>query len=142
MLGNEKNFFVFKASDEPALRKKMRDILKPCKISLDETIKLDDEDNTGNVSLEGILETFEIMELEFEDRLLQYIIFLMFKNAKDIDHLKYKPLFDVIDEKEEKQEEKKASSEMSRPETKRDESYGDFSREEPKEEQEPPEEEE
>ncbi len=86
--------------DENPLRKEIWKQLAGCKLSLEETIKLDDDNDTGMVSLEGLKESFEVMELELEDKYMEYIYYVMFKESEDLEHIKYQPLFDLLDEED------------------------------------------
>ena len=66
------------------------------KNSIEETIKLDDENNKGFVSLEGLKENFEIMEIKMSDRLEEFIYYFIFLKSQNIEWMEYKPLIDLI----------------------------------------------
>ena len=61
------NYHIFKESEIEDLKKQIRKELHSYKNSIEETIKLDDENNKGFVSLEGLKESFEIMEIKMND---------------------------------------------------------------------------
>jgi len=48
------------------------------KNTIEETIKLDDESNKGYVTLEGIKESFEIMEIQLDKKLEDFIYYFLF----------------------------------------------------------------
>ena len=62
--GSLDQYEVFTSADIEALKKQVRRELGGVKTSIEETIKLDDDENKGWVSLEGLKESFEVMELK------------------------------------------------------------------------------
>jgi hypothetical protein len=76
--GDEQPWSVFNDAEVSKLRREVRSQLAPCKVSLEETIKLDDDEEKGFVSLEGLKESFEVMELKLDARLEDFIFFFMY----------------------------------------------------------------
>jgi len=48
---------------------------------------LDDEDKRGWVSLEGLKESVEIMELRLDSRLEEFIYYFMFLGSQNVDRI-------------------------------------------------------
>lgn len=94
----EKAYLVFSKQDQAKNEKRLKDKLASCKMSLEETIKLDDDMNTGFVTYEGIKESFEIMDLELEPDLEEYILYYIFKHSTSVEKLKYMSLIELLDE--------------------------------------------
>ena len=57
---------IFQQSEIEGLKKKVRKELASLKNSVEETIKLDDENNKGFVALDGLKESLEIMEIKID----------------------------------------------------------------------------
>ena len=66
-------------------------------MSLEETIKLDDDMNSGFVTLEGLKESFEIMELEIDEKLEEFIFFYIFCSSSSCQYMKYGVLIELLD---------------------------------------------
>lgn len=96
--GDEQPWSVFNDAEVSKLRREVRSQLAPCKVSLEETIKLDDDEEKGFVSLEGLKESFEVMELKLDARLEDFIFFFMYSQSSDVEHIRYQCLFDLLDE--------------------------------------------
>ena len=90
------NYYIFKESEIEDLKKQIRKELHSYKNSIEETIKLDDENNKGFVSLEGLKESFEIMEIKMNDRLEEFMYYFLFLKSQNIEWIEYKPLIDLI----------------------------------------------
>ncbi len=75
---NERDYLVFSESEVPQLLRQVRKELTSCKMSLEETIKLDDDENKGFVSYEGLKESFEVMELSIESKLEEFILYYIY----------------------------------------------------------------
>ena len=96
--GSEKEYTVFTKAEESKLEKEVRAALANCKMSLEETIKLDDDMNSGFVSLEGLKESFEVMELEINPLLEEFIFYFIFKNSSSCEKMRYPALIDLLDQ--------------------------------------------
>ncbi len=94
----KESYRVFSQAQVEALKKEVRKALCMNKVSLEETIKLDDDDETGVVSLEGIKESFEVMELELGDELMEFIFYWIFRESKNTEEMKYGVLLSLLDE--------------------------------------------
>ena len=90
------NYHIFKESEIEDLKKQIWKELHSYKNSIEETIKLDDENNKGFVSLEGLKESFEIMEIKTNDWLEEFMYYFLFLKSQNIERIEYKPLIDLI----------------------------------------------
>ena len=89
---------------------------------------MDDDNGTGEVSMEGIQESFEIMEIELESNVMEFIFYWMYKDSTDINHLKYKALFDILEEEiieEDGDFEENESSQKVQEQSQKTESYAE-----------------
>lgn len=90
------NYHIFNDSEIEDLKKQIWKELYSYKNSIEETIKLDDENNKGFVSLEGLKESFEIMEIKMSDWLEEFMYYFLFLKSQNIEWIEYKPLIDLI----------------------------------------------
>jgi hypothetical protein len=84
------------------LKKQVKKALQNVKGSFEESIYLDDEDKKGFVSLEGLKESVEIMELKIDSRLEEFIYYFMFQTSQNVERVQYGPFLKLLDEPEEK----------------------------------------
>lgn len=101
-------YFIFNQSEIEPLKKKLRKELSPFLSSIEETIKLDDETNKGYVSLEGLKESFEIMEIKFDQKLEEFVYYFLFLKSQNVERIEYKPLIDLLNEIDESFEKQKS----------------------------------
>ena len=94
----ERDYNVFSEGEIKDFIKQVKKELASCKMSLEETIKLDDDEDRGYVSIEGLKESFEVMELNIEPKLEEFILFYIFQHSDNIQQMKYKVLIDMLDE--------------------------------------------
>lgn len=73
-------------------------------MSLEETIKLDDDEEKGYVSYEGLKESFEVMGLELDTKLEEFIYFYIFSKSESTDRMKYPELISLLDEVNDEQD--------------------------------------
>lgn len=99
--GELEKFFIFNQSEIEPLKKKLWKELSPFLSSIEETIKLDDETNKGYVSLEGLKESFEIMEIKFDPKLEEFVYYFLFLKSQNVERIEYKPLIDLLNEVDE-----------------------------------------
>jgi len=90
------NYHIFKETEIEDLKKQIWKELHSYKNSIEETIKLDDENNKGFVSLEGLKESFEIMEIKMNDWLEEFMYYFLFLKSQNVERIEYKPLIDLI----------------------------------------------
>ena len=74
----ERDYNVFSEGEIKDFIKQVKKELASCKMSLEETIKLDDDENKGFVSYEGLKESFEVMELSIEPKLEEFILYYIY----------------------------------------------------------------
>ena len=101
-------YFIFNQSEIEPLKKKLWKELSPFLSSIEETIKLDDETNKGYVSLEGLKESFEIMEIKFDQKLEEFVYYFLFLKSQNVERIEYKPLIDLLNEIDESFEKQKS----------------------------------
>ena len=91
-------YSIFTNDEVDQYKGKIINQLKSFKISLEESVKIDDENDTGLISLENLKETFEVLEIELEQDIMEFLIYWIYRSSTDIDHLKYSALFDLLDQ--------------------------------------------
>lgn len=101
---DESDYLTFTDDEVKQLKKQVKAQLVSCKMSLEETIKLDDDEGTGLVSLEGLKESFEVMDLTIDPKLEEFIMYFIFKQSESIHKMKYMILIDLLDEVDEDSE--------------------------------------
>ena len=80
----ERDYNVFSEGEIKDFIKQVKKELASCKMSLEETIKLDDDEDRGYGSIEGLKESFEVMELNIEPKLEEFILFYIFQHSDNI----------------------------------------------------------
>lgn len=64
--GELQKYSIFQPTEIETLKNQIKRALQGCKGSFEESIYLDDEDKNGWVSLEGLKESVDIMELRLD----------------------------------------------------------------------------
>jgi len=73
--------------------------LASCKNTLKETIQLEDYEEEGVITLAGLKEAFETMDIDLDDDVMDYLLFVIYQRSESLDKLKYQALFDLLDGK-------------------------------------------
>lgn len=81
------------------LNDKILKLLSSCKNTLKETIKLEDYEEEGIITVAALKEAFETMDIDLDDDMLDYILYVMYQKSESLSKLKYQPLFDLMDGK-------------------------------------------
>ena len=82
------------------MKKRVRALLQGCKMSLGETIKLDDERETGVVTIDNLREAFETLDLDVPRDVLDFILFIVFRRSESTKRMQYEALLELLDESE------------------------------------------
>lgn len=99
--GENQPYKIFSAQDERRLKNEVRELLSRCRETLEETVQLDDDEQKGSVSLEGLKESFEVMEIELSPEVEEFLWWFIFRESDDTDEMKYSALFAMLDEVDE-----------------------------------------
>ena len=76
--------------------KKLREVIEPAKITLHEAIKLEDYNEVGHVPYEAMKEAIQMLDLDLESELEEFIFLLIYRESLSSEELKYDVLFERI----------------------------------------------
>ena len=89
--------------NDASLIKKLNDkavkLFGSCKGTLKETLQLEDYDEEGVLPLSGIKEAFETLDLEVDQELMDYLLYVMYQKSESLERLRYNLIFDLIEGK-------------------------------------------
>lgn len=78
---------------------KIQKLLGSCKDTLRETFSLEDYEEEGVVSIGAIKEAFTTLDIQIEQDLLDYIIYVIYQKSESSSKMKYGSLIDLIEGK-------------------------------------------
>ena len=70
-----------------------------CKGTLKDTFESEDYNEDGYLPIEMIKESFETLDLNVDNDLLDYIMFIIYQKSESIEKMNYKAIFDIIEGK-------------------------------------------
>ena len=70
-----------------------------CKESLRETLQLEDYEEEGVITLGAFREAFVTLDIEIDEDLLDYIVYIVYQKSESSEKMSYNTLFDLIDGK-------------------------------------------
>ena len=71
----------------------------PCRETLRDTLQCEDYDEEGLIPMSAFTEAFETLELDLEQDLLDYLLYVIYSKSESIEKMKYQTLFDLIEGK-------------------------------------------
>lgn len=119
-------YIVIDESRYPDLKQKLKTKLESCKYSLEETIKLDDEDENGYVPYLALDEAFKDLELDLDDELNEFMYQYLFANSESSQKINYVELIKIVDQESEIDDQVDNDSEEDEEKDEDEESYGGF----------------
>jgi hypothetical protein len=66
---------------------------------LKDTIQCEDYEEEGFIAISAFKESFETMEIELDQDVLDYLLYVVYSRSESIEKMKYQILFDLIDGK-------------------------------------------
>ena len=73
--------------------------MSACKNTLKETIQLEDYEEEGYITSAALKECFVTLDIDIDEDLMDYVLFIVYSKSESLDKLKYQALFDLIDGK-------------------------------------------
>ena len=92
------DYTIFQESQIQDFKIRVIKELGSCKISLEETVRIDDEADTGFVSMENMRENFEVLDLNLEEDLMEFVFYWIYQKSENAEKLKYSVLFTLLEE--------------------------------------------
>ena len=68
---------------------KIQKVLRICKDTLKETIQLEDYEESGFVNLSALKEAFQTLDIEMDDDLMDYLLFVVYQKSQSIENMSY-----------------------------------------------------
>ena len=87
------------ANNVNKLNDKLQKLLASCRNTLKETIQLEDYEEEGVITVAALKESFETMDIDLDDELMDYVLFVIYAKSESLEKLKYQALFDLLDGK-------------------------------------------
>ena len=73
--------------------------LSNCRGTLKDTLQLEDYEEEGVVPLGAIKEAFVTLDIELEEDLMDYLLYVIYSKSETIERMNYNALFDLLDGK-------------------------------------------
>lgn len=85
--------------EQGQLVKQLQKLLGNCRDTLLETLQLEDYDEEGAIPAGAFREAFATLDIEIEEELLAFVLYVLYQKSESLDKLRYGVLFELLDGK-------------------------------------------